>query len=266
MMFWQPSSLLMTVFCLLSVISFCLTSPRSSNAEKGRLEVEAAQGQNDDSIAEHIDTDELLRMARTERDTRLLLQRQDKAMEYFRNEVYKRKHKKRQKNRRNRKNKGLPSFMEPKSNNVLPKNLKFNATHSLSLEGSKKGYNGTRLLKGPDLLKSSKDALFVTKKDYLKSDWCKTQPVVQRIKEEGCRSQPFVNNFCYGQCNSFYIPRNVRSKSQIGDDAFKSCAFCKPRHADWKVVTLKCPGMNPPFRKKKVLYVQQCKCITEVLS
>ncbi|KYB25979.1 hypothetical protein TcasGA2_TC034014 [Tribolium castaneum] len=42
-----------------------------------------------------------------------------------------------------------------------------------------RGFNGRKLLK------SSKNALFVTKKEYLQRDWCKTEPLIQKVKVEG---------------------------------------------------------------------------------
>lgn len=119
------------------------------------------------------------------------------------------------------------------------------------------------------LLKSSKVALLVTKRDYLKKDWCKTEPLIQRIKEEGCVSRTIVNNFCYGQCNSFYIPKNPRRRRTYAhgeletSQAFKSCSFCKPKKSTTLIITLKCPSLTPPLRRKRVLRVKQCKCLTE---
>lgn len=127
---------------------------------------------------------------------------------------------------------------------------------------------------GLKLLKSSKNALVVTKKEYLKKDWCKTEPLVQRVKEEGCISRTVINKFCYGQCNSFYIPKNPRRRrtrpplapEDERDDidqngaAFKSCAFCKPKKFTWITVTLRCPNMVPPYKKKRIQRIKQCKC------
>ncbi|XP_052868228.1 gremlin-1-like [Anopheles cruzii] len=70
--------------------------------------------------------------------------------------------------------------------------------------------------RGDKLLKSSKNALLVTRKEYLKKDWCKTEPLVQRIREEGCLSRTIVNRFCYGQCNSFYIPKSPKRRRHGG--------------------------------------------------
>ncbi|KDR19504.1 Gremlin-1 [Zootermopsis nevadensis] len=48
--------------------------------------------------------------------------------------------------------------------------------------------------------------------------------------------------------------------------AFKSCAFCKPKKAAWITVSLNCPSMSPRLRKKRILRIKQCKCITEVFN
>lgn len=133
------------------------------------------------------------------------------------------------------------------------------------------------------LLKSSKNALFVTRKEYLKKDWCKTEPLVQRIREDGCLSRNIINRFCYGQCNSFYIPKSPkrqrpnRSKrlwnsldefepEDLTGAAFRSCAFCKPRKFTWITVTLRCPSLVPQLRRKKIQRIKQCKCIAEPLN
>ncbi|GAB0097609.1 uncharacterized protein DMENIID0001_132690 [Sergentomyia squamirostris] len=134
------------------------------------------------------------------------------------------------------------------------------------------------------LLKSSKNALVVTRKEYLKKDWCKTEPLVQRIREEGCLSRTIINRFCYGQCNSFYIPKSprrsrrnrgrsqqVRNGHDFEDEdltgaAFKSCAFCKPKRFTWITVTLRCPSMTPQLRKKRIQRIKQCKCIAEPVN
>ncbi|GJQ65580.1 hypothetical protein Trydic_g7678 [Trypoxylus dichotomus] len=124
---------------------------------------------------------------------------------------------------------------------------------------------------GRNILKSSKNALLVTKKEYLQKDWCKTEPLVQKVKEEGCITRTVINRFCYGQCNSFYIPKNPKRKSRKHveeneeDDengpAFKSCAFCRPKKFTWVSVTLRCPDLTPPFKRKRIQRIKQCKCV-----
>lgn len=132
-------------------------------------------------------------------------------------------------------------------------------------------------------LKSSKNALFVTRKEYLKKDWCKTEPLVQRIREDGCLSRNIINRFCYGQCNSFYIPKSPKRQrpnrpkrlwnsldefepEDLTGAAFRSCAFCKPKKFTWITVTLRCPSLVPQLRRKKIQRIKQCKCIAEPLN
>lgn len=133
------------------------------------------------------------------------------------------------------------------------------------------------------LLKSSKNALFVTRKEYLKKDWCKTEPLVQRIREDGCLSRNVINRFCYGQCNSFYIPKSPKrtrmnrlkrlwnpmdefEPEDLTGAAFRSCAFCKPKKFTWITVTLRCPSLVPQLRRKRIQRIKQCKCIAEPLN
>lgn len=114
------------------------------------------------------------------------------------------------------------------------------------------------------ILKSSKNALLVTKKEYLKQDWCKTEPLVQKIREPGCLPATVLNNFCYGQCNSFYIPKGPRRRDGSEErpaPAFKSCSFCKPKKFAWITVTLRCPGQSPPYKRKRLQKIKQCKCL-----
>lgn len=131
----------------------------------------------------------------------------------------------------------------------------------------------------PEVLSSSREALVVTERRYLRRDWCKTQPLRQTISEEGCRSRTVVNRFCYGQCNSFYIPRHMgpssaqaqsrgqasgsrrksRNKSQ---EPFQSCSFCRPHRITQLTVQLDCPDLQPPFKHRKVQRVKQCRCMS----
>ncbi|KAK7901898.1 hypothetical protein WMY93_018667 [Mugilogobius chulae] len=117
------------------------------------------------------------------------------------------------------------------------------------------------LQKKPEVLSSSREALVVTERRYLRRDWCKTQPLRQTISEEGCQSRTVVNRFCYGQCNSFYIPRHLGPSSGSGSgrkhhnklqEPFQSCSFCRPQRITQLTVQLDCPDLQPPFRHRKV--------------
>uniref|UniRef100_A0A673CQH6 Gremlin 1a, DAN family BMP antagonist n=1 Tax=Sphaeramia orbicularis TaxID=375764 RepID=A0A673CQH6_9TELE len=105
-----------------------------------------------------------------------------------------------------------------------------------------------------EVLESSQEALHVTERRYLRLDWCKTQPLKQTISEEGCLSRTIINRFCYGQCNSFFIPRHVYQDGS----AFQSCSACKPKTFSTVTYTLYCPGQTPSTRKKRVQRVKQC--------
>ncbi|KAM8833476.1 gremlin-1 [Synchiropus picturatus] len=109
-----------------------------------------------------------------------------------------------------------------------------------------------------EVLESSQEALHVTERQYLKRDWCKTQPLKQTIHEEGCVSRTIINRFCYGQCNSFYIPRHIRRE----EGAFQSCSFCKPKRFTTMTFTLNCPDQQPPTKRKRIQRVKQCRCIS----
>ncbi|XP_060118824.1 gremlin-1 [Heteronotia binoei] len=113
-----------------------------------------------------------------------------------------------------------------------------------------------------EVLESSQEALHVTERRYLKRDWCKTQPLKQTIHEDGCKSKTIINRFCYGQCNSFYIPRHVRKE----EGSFQSCSFCKPKKFTTMSVTLNCPELQPPSRKKRITRVKECRCISIALD
>ncbi|XP_051908067.1 gremlin-1a [Hippocampus zosterae] len=109
-----------------------------------------------------------------------------------------------------------------------------------------------------EVLESSQEALHVTERRYLRLDWCKTQPLKQTIREDGCLSRTIINRFCYGQCNSFYIPRHVYQDGS----AFESCSACVPKTFSAVTYTLFCPGQTPNTRKKRVQRVKQCRCTT----
>jgi hypothetical protein len=139
--------------------------------------------------------------------------------------------------------------------------------------------------RGDKILKSSKSALYIAQKELLKQDWCKTEPFEQKIREDGCYSKRITNSFCYGQCNSFYIPKMVKRRRRAHtnngggtnkrsdhrsnknhhsiNDSFRSCAYCKPKESTFITVVLKCPNLTPNYRRKRVEIVKECRCIAQ---
>lgn len=94
----------------------------------------------------------------------------------------------------------------------------------------------------------------------MRRNYCQTVPYKQKIQEPGCLSRTVLNSYCYGSCNSFFIPAN-------GNDTmpFTSCAFCLPRRYRWTTVRLKCPDSVPAVKRKKVQIVVKCRCQTEMV-
>lgn len=106
-------------------------------------------------------------------------------------------------------------------------------------------------------LEGTSEELFVMNRSQLKRGWCKTKQVKQVIREEGCLPVEVVNNFCYGQCNSLYIP-HYKSK----DPAFESCAACVPWRKHRRSVILQCPNSPKKQRKVRYTFIKRCRCVT----
>ncbi|XP_078287052.1 gremlin-1-like isoform X2 [Rhinoraja longicauda] len=119
-----------------------------------------------------------------------------------------------------------------------------------------KGWSGRKKEK-EEVLDSSQAALIVMDRRYVRRDWCKSHPLIQTLKEEGCNGRTVINRFCYGQCNSFYIPSH-----QYGGNPFRSCSFCKPKRFNTVTVTFNCPGLHPPSKRRRVQLVKECRCIS----
>ncbi|CAG2166234.1 unnamed protein product [Oppiella nova] len=94
----------------------------------------------------------------------------------------------------------------------------------------------------------------------MRRNFCQTVPYKQKIQEPGCLSRTVLNAYCYGSCNSFFIPANGNESLP-----FSSCAFCLPRRYRWQTVRLKCPDSVPTIKRKKVQIVSKCRCQTEMI-
>ncbi|CAN7999542.1 unnamed protein product [Ixodes hexagonus] len=110
----------------------------------------------------------------------------------------------------------------------------------------------------------------VVRDDYDRSppprrDWCRTGTLMQRVREPGCRTSLLRNRYCYGQCKSFYVPRehvgNSSSSNNTTSGAFESCAACRPVKFRSARVTFVCPGQSPPVRKRTLQRVHRCRCL-----
>lgn len=112
-----------------------------------------------------------------------------------------------------------------------------------------------------NMIVGSRRAIEVTRVEYLRKNRCKTQPFIQVVRVDGCLKRKVINRFCYGQCNTFYIPKLSRKKKLT--PAFENCSTCKADDWEWVVVTLRCPGQNPPLQHRRIQNVKTCKCSAE---
>lgn len=108
------------------------------------------------------------------------------------------------------------------------------------------------------MISGSRNAQIITTNVYLRKEWCKTEPFEQVVREPGCLKKRIVNRFCYGQCNSFFIPK-VDQKDKHSP-MFFSCGFCKPKRSRWIQVTLSCPSRPIRAIRKRVLRIKECDC------
>lgn len=82
--------------------------------------------------------------------------------------------------------------------------------------------------------------------------WCRMKPLTQRVRRRGCETETVINNMCYGQCRSFYIP--------VRRNFFESCSFCTPINSTTKSVVLNCPSRTKKQIVKKVQIITACSC------
>ena len=128
-------------------------------------------------------------------------------------------------------------------------------------------YRSKRGRKNENILKTSMRAKIVTERRYLKKDWCKSQPVRQKVSTRNNCHGVLINQFCYGQCNSFYIPKDiiVDLNQDLDADYFKSCSFCKPKREEEVSVRMRCRNIRktrmPRFITKRIKRVKGCTCI-----
>ncbi|XP_070562625.1 uncharacterized protein [Ptychodera flava] len=136
-----------------------------------------------------------------------------------------------------------------------PRNLQPGGMHTPSLFDDD-GDSGDEQDAGPlhpfAFLQADDDGITLPLKSReLKRDWCFAAVVEQKIEQAGCVSVYVKNRMCYGQCMSFFVPRNDH-----GD--FESCSYCTPTKARVEIVTLTCPGQAN--RVKKVDIIEECGC------
>ena len=96
-----------------------------------------------------------------------------------------------------------------------------------------------------------------------KNDWrkdskkenCHSQVVTQSVIIPGCNTKFVKNRYCYGQCNSVYVPQMHSN--------FKNCKACVPDKLVLKQIKIKCPGKiknEATYIYRNVTLVKNCLC------
>ena len=106
-----------------------------------------------------------------------------------------------------------------------------------------------------NLKSTDAQSLFTVDPSQLKKGWCKTRSFEQTIKLPGCLPVKIINNYCFGQCSSIYIPHYNSLMP-----AFESCTACTPVKMNWRSVTLRCPNAEVKVKKHRYRHVKRCRC------
>ncbi|XP_075061152.1 DAN domain family member 5 [Mixophyes fleayi] len=89
--------------------------------------------------------------------------------------------------------------------------------------------------------------------DALKRSRCNALPFIQFVFRKNCAPVRVPNKFCFGQCNSFYVPGWPTGLSQ-------PCTSCAPTRSKRISVPLFCLGGSMSW--EKVVLVEECGCET----
>ena len=101
-------------------------------------------------------------------------------------------------------------------------------------------------------IRAGKGTLIMRAEEW-KLEWCKAKAFNQTVRQPGCFSREIENKYCYGQCNSIYIP---------GQRNLDSCNSCRPKSYQFVAVTLLCPFTAKKRQHKQVQMIYSCYCIT----
>ncbi|VDP13003.1 unnamed protein product [Soboliphyme baturini] len=110
-----------------------------------------------------------------------------------------------------------------------------------------------------------KPGMVIATADAFQKDMCRTMRLKQRISVRGCVSKTVVNSFCYGQCNSFFIPEPRGFGTRLRP-AFESCSVCKPRELTRITIKLHCPMRERTVLTRTYLKVKRCVCTPQFVE
>ncbi|XP_077118062.1 DAN domain family member 5 [Ranitomeya variabilis] len=98
---------------------------------------------------------------------------------------------------------------------------------------------------------SRPDTVLPIGRDALKRSSCNALPFIQNVFRKGCAPLKFPNKFCFGQCNSFYVPGLPSGLSQ-------PCTSCAPVRSRRISVPLRCRDGRLSW--EEVVLVEDCDC------
>ncbi|XP_068130392.1 DAN domain family member 5-like [Hyperolius riggenbachi] len=101
--------------------------------------------------------------------------------------------------------------------------------------------------------KSHPDQVLPLEEDALKRSRCNAMPFIQNIFRKNCAPLRIPNKFCFGQCNSFYIPGWPNALPQ-------PCTSCAPSISRRVFLPLQCRGDQVSW--EEVVLVEECTCET----
>ena len=103
------------------------------------------------------------------------------------------------------------------------------------------------------IMKSKGGTIIPVAGEDIRQPWCNMTSIQQTIRSRGCEAKAVMNNLCYGQCRSFYIPHRRK--------VFESCSYCTPVSFKMKTIILNCPNRSPAKRVlKNVKIITACSC------
>lgn len=106
------------------------------------------------------------------------------------------------------------------------------------------------------LTSSGPDTYLMSKSEWVKDNKtqsCHNGPYKEAILRPGCKPRFIKNRFCYGQCNSYYVPQIISN--------FRICNACVPVQWHFKEIRLKCLINNEWLHQRhNITIVKKCKC------
>ncbi|XP_073443582.1 DAN domain family member 5-like isoform X1 [Dendrobates tinctorius] len=98
---------------------------------------------------------------------------------------------------------------------------------------------------------SRPDTVLPIGRDALTRSSCNALPFIQNVFRKSCAPLKLPNKFCFGQCNSFYVPGLPPGLS-------RPCTSCAPTRSRRISVPLRCRGGRLSW--EEVVLVEECAC------